>query len=244
MKKLFKLFEKNINSKAFSFVELLCAVVILALVATPILQMIVSSYQMNLKSKKLLAASDLAASTCEFISSNVYDDYTYKEGGVDKSILGINHYFSKNKNGVANKYYLSNMTYLFPNGPTCKLYNSYDYPCSGSDTTYQVGSEVGWQSEYGHVKYNNYDFYVRIICMPSDGVDSLDDSGAPEYFTYDLYVEVFDPVVTKTGEAYVESYNILHPEAPQSSCPFNYSTIKDGCFTLLTCQKVTIANKR
>ena len=69
----------NIKSKkkrkdaGFSLVEVLLAVCLLGLVAAPILQMLYSSYLMNQKSRKYLAASDLAQTLLEAISAQSWE---------------------------------------------------------------------------------------------------------------------------------------------------------------------------
>ncbi len=93
----FKIKKKTItnkNSKGFTLVEVLCAVVLLAIIATPIFQVIFTSLNLNLKSRKLLNASDLCSSTTEFISSKTLENYSYDtittvkddETGEDKEV--------------------------------------------------------------------------------------------------------------------------------------------------------------
>ena len=61
-------------NKGFSLIEVLAAIVILGLIAAPVLQMFYSSMAMNLKSKKYLAASELAQTAIENISSQTWKD--------------------------------------------------------------------------------------------------------------------------------------------------------------------------
>ncbi len=69
--------KKKPNSKGFTLVEVLCAVVLLAIIATPIFQVIFTSLKLNLKSRKMLNASDLCSATTEFVSSKVLETYSY-----------------------------------------------------------------------------------------------------------------------------------------------------------------------
>ena len=67
MRFLKKLLRKN--KKAFSLVEIMCAIVLLAIIATPIIQVAFSSMSTNIKSRKYLAAADITSDTMEFVSS-------------------------------------------------------------------------------------------------------------------------------------------------------------------------------
>lgn len=66
--------KKRSGNEGFSLVEVLCAVVLLAIIAAPVLQMFYSSYAMNQRSKKYLAAADLAQTVMEGISAQTYED--------------------------------------------------------------------------------------------------------------------------------------------------------------------------
>jgi prepilin-type N-terminal cleavage/methylation domain-containing protein len=64
----------KLNSKGFSLVEVLLAIVILGLIAAPVLQMFYTSYQINNKSKRMLNAAELAQTTMEAITSQTYGE--------------------------------------------------------------------------------------------------------------------------------------------------------------------------
>lgn len=68
MKKREKRTVKN-NNKGFSFIELLLAIVILALVAAPIFRVFITTSQINNNSKQLMAATDAATVIMEYIST-------------------------------------------------------------------------------------------------------------------------------------------------------------------------------
>lgn len=68
------------NNRGFSLVEVLLAIVILGLVAAPILQMFVTSAQINLRSRKLMAATDVATITMEYMNGMKFDG----DGGIKK----------------------------------------------------------------------------------------------------------------------------------------------------------------
>ena len=137
MKRLFKfILLKNHNKKAFSLVEVLCAIVLLAIVATPILQAIYSGLSLNIKSRKLLAASDVCSGTMEFVSSLVFDDYKNlgkDSSGVSVDVMGLYSYYWGKDSGDISKCYFSNKGInpddgsvcgiLYPHGPICDYSN-------------------------------------------------------------------------------------------------------------------------
>jgi len=89
---------KKISNQGFSIIEVLLAVLLLALVATPLLQMFYSSYEMNRKSSRYLAAADLAQTKLEEISSRTWEDSeVVASGSTTTSVKGISNdttYFS------------------------------------------------------------------------------------------------------------------------------------------------------
>lgn len=98
------------NNKGFSLIEVLLAVVLLALVAAPILQMLYSSYAMNIKSRQYLAAADLAQEKMEFLSSCVWEDSSARKGSAIETGL-------------------QNNTSYFPTGTT-----DYSEPITGTES--------------------------------------------------------------------------------------------------------------
>ena len=94
MQGLFHKGKKHKNTdKGFSLIEVLLAVVLLALVAAPILQMLYSSYMMNIKSRKYLAAADLAQQKMEYLSSCVWENSPARKGTAEEQGLQNNTSF-------------------------------------------------------------------------------------------------------------------------------------------------------
>ncbi len=103
MKKLLKIFRlKQVKkeNKGFSLVEVLCAIVLLALVATPVVQALYSGLSLNIKSRKILGASDIRSGYSERVASYVYDDFTYTESGTDYTVNGYETDFAPDGSGV------------------------------------------------------------------------------------------------------------------------------------------------
>lgn len=74
LKKLLRRIRTGYNNKGLSLVELLLAIVILGLVAAPILQFIISSMSLNLKSRDMLAGADVGQHFMENIVAKTYND--------------------------------------------------------------------------------------------------------------------------------------------------------------------------
>ena len=72
---------KKKNDFGFSLVEVLMAVALLGLVAAPLLQMFYSSFAMNVKSKRYLAAADLTQAIMEGVSAHSWEDSTPTKSG-------------------------------------------------------------------------------------------------------------------------------------------------------------------
>lgn len=239
---------KKKKSLGFSLVELLLAIVILALIATPILRTIITGYTLNLKSNDMLCAADLASSICEFASNKVYEDFTYKDSSNnDVTIRGLGYYFGVSKDGSGNDVndaYINSLPNgskrIYPNGPSCaNSMNNTDYPADTYDNKYQKDPSLhGKQTGFWAVKYDNREYNVRVIVIP--GVDSLNSS--PEYFTYDVIVEVYSGHYNEAGKKHQADTLAVNPDANVNEV-FNYGTIHSGYYDLLATQTVSIANK-
>ena len=72
MKKIIKKIRKN--NSGFSLLEVLLAVVLLAIVVTPLIQAIYTSMAMNKKARILMGATDVGQSLVEYYESKTYDD--------------------------------------------------------------------------------------------------------------------------------------------------------------------------
>ena len=188
-----KLLRKH-NNKAFSLVELLCAICLLALIATPILQIVISSMTLNQKSSKLLAASDLASDAIEYISSLPFEDY-------ETSIKGVrSHYYGKDAGLTLSDldYYNSGTIKLYDNGPSGNISSSDFKNINASEFPGCVGRSL----YITDVSYSGYKFDVRIVIKKKSS-----DSG--KYFCYDSIVEIYEPRVDNGGGSYVYGNKII-----------------------------------
>ena len=172
--------KKNRAGKGFSLVEVLCAIVLLALVATPIIQIIYSSFTMNLKSKEMLAAADLTSDIMEYASSLAFEDFSYTKVG-DSSPTVIkgakSYYWSDSLAGCTSlgAYNSSDGTYsVCPGGARGTLVS---HAALGS-TTRTIGLK--------DVDYSGYKFRVTIT-IQEDAQTALN-----KYHFYNVIVTVAD----------------------------------------------------
>jgi len=189
----------NGSDKGFSLIEVLCAVVLLGLIAAPFLQMIYSSYSMNQKSKKYLAAADLCQAVMEGVSAQTYEDST-TIGSTSETIQGLgNYYFGTSKLGVKG------------------LYGS---PKSGSSSTIPQGdcssnpdgdAFLGTRDKtayFTNVTYGGYKFNVTITAKEYTGDGTETDphpvypSSGKTYFTIPIEVSVYD---VQAGVSFISS---------------------------------------
>ncbi len=220
MKKILKTKFLKKKVKGFSLVEVLCAVVLLALVATPILQALCQGMVVNNKSRKMLAAADLASDTMEFVSTLAFNDYKYtNSGGTEITVPGLKSYYWGNDIDATHtsvefsSFKLRSAQLLYPNGPHAKL------DTLGSLGPSQVGYSTldGWTNwtcnrfvMFREVKMDGYDFTVKISTFApktklvpgtSGGFTQstflYGDLAAEKYYCYDVNIEIIEPGTNK-----------------------------------------------
>lgn len=93
MKKIIK--NKRSNNLGFSLLEVLLAVVLLAIVVTPLIQTVYTSMALNKKSRILFGATDLGQSYVEYFESMTYEDinslYTVDSFTIPETSNGFNY---------------------------------------------------------------------------------------------------------------------------------------------------------
>ena len=126
------------NNKGFSLIECLLAVVLLGLIAAPLLQMFYSSMAMNSKSKKYLAASDLAQTKMEEISARTWEDSEPIMTGAS-SLAGVT-------DGLKNTYFSPTETdFTTPITGVTMDYGGYDFEW---ELTFDVPDNAGSKKYY------------------------------------------------------------------------------------------------
>ncbi len=175
------------NNKAFSLVEVLCAIVLLALVATPVIQAIYSGLTLNLKSRKLLGASDITSGVMEFTSSTVFDDYDYTPPGGSKiTVPGMHSYYWGGDSGDISTWRIhgidkdgNSYNAIYPSGPKI-------------DTAVLTKSDPVRELYFSDAVMDGvkYDVIVTIT----------DPESTENYYCYTVDVEVREPGAGKSGK--------------------------------------------
>lgn len=198
MKKIFRKLRIKNKNKGFSLLEVLLAIAILALIATPVFNTIVSSYKLNLKSRKILAASDVVNATMEYASSMTMENYKYSIP--DTSNPGT--FKDVSIDGLNSVYGTVGYTYDFSNG-FFSVYPGSDYGAvsvdhkkitledlAASDVYPYIGPKMITKKAvdvtiFSEVKYNGYSFDVLVFrASPETTTD--------KYFTTEFGVAVYD----------------------------------------------------
>lgn len=181
------------NNKGFSLIEVLCAIVLLGLIAAPFLQMVYSSYATNQKSKKMLAASDLCQTILEGLSSQTYEDSkTFDSSTV---INGVGKYYFP-ASGEGSK--LGNRG-LYP-----ASYNSAGVPasnvpipqgnlCSNPDGDRCLGDRDK-TAYFRDVSYGGYIFNVTITAKEKSPfpTNPVYPSGSKKFFSIPIEIKVYE----------------------------------------------------
>jgi prepilin-type N-terminal cleavage/methylation domain-containing protein len=187
---LFKKLKSNrVDNKAFSLVEVLCAIVLLALVATPVIQAIYSGLSLNLKSRKLLGASDITSGVMEFVSSTVFEDYDYTPTGGSKiNVPGMHSYYWGGDAGDISKWLIhgidkdgNSYNALYPNGP-------------GFAAAALTKTDPKRELYFSNVCFDEHDFKYDVI------ITITDPKSTDSYYCYNVDVEVREPGVGKSGK--------------------------------------------
>lgn len=141
--------KKKRKNGGFSLIEVVLAVCVLGLVAAPVLQMFYSSYAVNLKSKRYLAAADLLQTTMEKVSSMSYENVTTPKASGSVVIQGAKEYYGYDGTTPVRK----NVTY------------------SG----YKFITELNFEEKTGSGKYKT----IKVSCKIIDNNDDSKTKGQP-----------------------------------------------------------------
>lgn len=193
------------NNEGFSFIELLLAIVILALVAAPIFRVFLTTSQINNNSKQLMAATDAATVTMEYISACKFSG----TGGVETifTTAGLN-------------------TRIPALSFTCHTQQSISYATDYSEFVSWAeigGMEVGTGDQY--VFYLKPDgsnsLGLALFNVPSNGYmfDMIvwfepNSSTSDKYYTYDVTIDVYED----------EDIQVTASDGSVSTQPKNFGT--------------------
>lgn len=184
------------KNKGFSLVEILLAIVILALILTPVLQIFTTSMSISNRSKRLLGATEVAEMTLEVLNSKPMEgtDGIKEVFGANGSrvllpALGSGTSFTVQSANVSastsHAQFVSKLTYTTGAGVASRYCN---YSVEGEDLRFALVNIV----------HNGY-IYDVVVSMTPQKISASD-----EYYTYDVFLEVYG--AEKNSEGYFEHY--------------------------------------
>ena len=197
MRKMMKKKAKG-REKGFSLIEVLLAIVILGLVATPILQLFITSANISRNSKELLAATDVANITMEYVTGSAFD---VSKTGVKAELMPD----KDDPNKVATRIQgLSGSlckTAEAPGAASIASHAQFESALKSASIT-ATGTQayyVDQSSYFGvaifNVQHDNYKFDILMSFVP-DKKDASD-----KFFIYDVTLDVYvmDEVTVTDG---------------------------------------------
>lgn len=182
---------RNRFNKGFSLVEVLLAIVILGLVATPILQMFITSAQINLRSRELMAATDVSTALMEYMNGSKFDGDTgikkvFTDSTITNKIPSLSYSTAETADNVTDMGSISSSSAkTFASAVATSRTNR----AASSENV--VGQDVYWGTNGNHVgvalqnvEYNGYKFDV-VIWFNYQG------TAGDTYYTYDIEMIVY-----------------------------------------------------
>lgn len=182
---------RNRFNKGFSLVEVLLAIVILGLVATPILQMFITSAQINLRSRELMAATDVSTALMEYMNGSKFDGDTgikkvFTDSTITNKIPSLSYSTADTADDVIDMGSISSSSAkTFASAVATSRTNR----AASSENV--VGQDVYWGTNGNHVgfalqnvEYNGYKFDV-VIWFNYQG------TAGDTYYTYDIEMIVY-----------------------------------------------------
>ena len=192
MKNLFRK-KASVKEKGFSLIEVLLAIVILSLVATPILQLFITSANITRNSKELLAATDVANATMEYITGGRFDvpdtgiKAKMKEDGTKTRVPGIG---------------LICQSVEAPGAATITSHTAFETTLrNGSITATGTKAYYVEQTDYFGIAFFNVDYDDFMFDMLVSFVPKATSSG-DKFYTYDVIVDVYviDTITDASGD--------------------------------------------
>jgi len=181
------------NQKGFSLVEVLLAIVILALVATPILQLFTTSMKISKDSRELMGATDVAQATMEVLTSKPMEGTE----GLDALLTDSTSHVIIGSLGFTTGCGAISYTGDFA---TFKTMLKDTYSAGVTEQCFYSKSSDALLVSFHGVEYNKQEYDV-VVRMRSNG------TGGDKYFTYDVDMEVYS--VLNPGSGTEVHYNEL-----------------------------------
>ena len=227
------------KNKGFSLIEVLLAIVLLGLIAAPVLQMFYSSYSVNQKSKKYLAAADLAQTVMEAISAQTYEgsEGSIKVSSTNESgdpvvvsqpvkVQGLSEYYKETISAGTTMPIYQVLTYYVgkdeDGNDVIVSHNTINGPSGSFRYDNSPSVPAGYKDYYftNVDKYGGYPFNVRIRFNLNYEGESV---SSHKYYVVGVTVDVCD-------------------YAP--GVDFNAASIQNGSTPLIESVSTTVANTR
>ncbi len=180
------------KNKGFSLVEILLAIVILALVLTPVLQIFTTSMSISNRSKRLLGATEVAEMTLEVLNSKpmegadgIKEVFATSGNRVLLPALGSSSTFSVVQDNISastsHEQYVSKLNCTMAAGVASRY------------SRYSVEGEI-LRFTLINVVHNGYVYDVAVSMTPQKA------DAAGDYYTYDVFLEVYSAEKNSEGE--------------------------------------------
>lgn len=185
------------KNRGFSLVEILLAIVILALILTPVLQIFTTSMSISNRSKRLLGATEVAEMTLEVLNSKpmegvegIQETFATAGSKVLLPAMGSSYVFSVSEDYISAS--TSHEQYVI------KLKSYTTSVGVGASCVYSVEGET-LRFSLRNVVHNGYVYDVAISMVPQK--NTMTD----EYFSYDVFLEVYS--AEKRDDGYYHHYD-------------------------------------
>jgi len=190
MKKIIKKLKKT--NSGFSLLEILLAVVLLAIVVTPLIQTIYTSMSLNKKSRIQMGATDVGQSLVEYFESQTCDEIkTLLENNGSTVTIGAINYAAVSKDETGGSWYGSSSSQSMSMEERKKNWTLF------AELTAYTSVVAGLNDRYiAYKSSDDYDFYC-INKVSSNGFDydlvvfitPIYDTG--DYKVYEVQVDVY-----------------------------------------------------
>lgn len=178
----------KINKKGFSLVEVLLAVVLLAIIIVPLCSTIFTAMKMNNRSRDVQAATDVAESVMEYIQSK-----TYEEIESDFATTGVDIKALKYKtDGKDVSSILPNGNNDFEKFTDAAMLQTYTLEGSGMNAQKVMFDSSDVLNSYmlSNIPYENERFDVAINFVEFKNLAPTETSD-PEFFIYKVRMDVY-----------------------------------------------------